>query len=272
VSEPIRYRLDDVRRHAGELVAAAGLIPRRAVVLASHLLWYDAAGAARFGIASLPGWLERLTVGEFDMTAEGKVMTERNGTAVLDGQNGVPPLILERGAALAVEKAREAGVGLVRVSNVGPTGPAAALAAEIALGPFAVVILGPGPSFSVALPSDQGLPAVFDSALAADVEPTAAWPPGLGPWATVLAPAEGWVILANAVAAWEPLDRFHARVNATLGEVLAPARPGQIAPAAWEVARRTVRERGIPLAAAERDALVDWARRLRVPLLESDAC
>jgi hypothetical protein len=273
VSEPIRFPLDDLRRYAAELVTAAGLLPRRAVVLASHLLWYDAAGAARYGMATLPGWLERLTAGEFDTATEGKVVIERNGTAVLDGRNGVPPLILERGAGLAVEKAREAGVGLVRVSNVGPTGPAAALAAEIALGPFAGVILGPGPSWSVALPSDQGLPAVFDSALTLDLGPTAAvaaWPPGFAPWATALAPSAGWVVLANAAEAWEPLDQFHARVNVALGEALKLPGPGQLTPAAWEAERRMVRERGVSLTTATRDALAGWAQRLRIPRLEPE--
>src|SRR4051812_39862632 len=108
-----------MRRFATDLVSRLGVAPQRSASLAAHLLWFDAAGASRFGIATLPRWLERIDGLEFDLAAEGKVTTERNGTAVVDGQNGLPPLILERVAGLAVEKAREAGIGLVRVAHLG---------------------------------------------------------------------------------------------------------------------------------------------------------
>jgi LDH2 family malate/lactate/ureidoglycolate dehydrogenase len=196
-------------------------------------------------------------------------MTERNGTAVLDAQNGLPPLILERAAGLAAEKAREAGVGLVRIAHVGPTGPAAVVAAELAIGPQAALILGPGPSWSVAMPSETGLPAVFDSALhpAEDSRPSPpAWPDELGPWAAVLAPDEGWLIAAVSIAAWEPLLAFHARVKQVLGEQGGNAQPraGQLLPAVWEAHRRVVREHGVPLPASVRKELIPWAERLGV--------
>jgi LDH2 family malate/lactate/ureidoglycolate dehydrogenase len=273
VSDLVRYRLDDVRRHATELANGVGLAPVRAAALASHLLWFDAAGASTFGIATLPRWLERIEAREFDVAAEGKVLTERNGTAVLDGQAGVPPLLLERAAILAVEKARDAGVGLVRVVHIGPTGPAAALAAEIAIGPFWAWIMGPGPSFALALPSDQGLPAVYDPALAPGAvgapgkarpaRPSWAGLDGLAPWAGVLATEGGWLIAALAVAAWEPLPKFHDRVHAVLRDHHDPG-PGQLLPDAWEAHRRDVRERGVPLPAAVRKDLARWAERLGV--------
>jgi hypothetical protein len=205
VSDPIRYRLDDVRRFATELASGLGVPRPRAAALASHLLWFDAAGAPSHGISTLPRWLDRFEAGEFDLAAEGRGMIERNGTAVLDGQNGLPPLILERAAGIAVEKARDAGVGLVRVSHVGPTGPAAALAAEMAIGPCSAMVLGPGPSWTLAIPTDAGLPALFDSALGSEGDSTlssTSWPEGLAPWAAVLAPEGGWLIAAIAVAAW----------------------------------------------------------------------
>jgi hypothetical protein len=256
-----------MRRFATDLVSGLGVAPSRAWALASHLLWFDAAGASSFGIATLPRWLERIEGREFDLAAEGKVMTERNGTAVLDGQNGLPPLILERAAGLAVEKAREAGVGLVRVAHLGPTGPAAFVAAELAIGPQAALILGPGPSWSLAMPSDRGLPAVYDSSLhvaeRAHHSPPA-WRDGVGPWAAVLVPDEGWLIAAVAIAAWEPLLAFHSRVKEALGDQEGGPRPGQLLPEAWETHRRDIREHGVPVPAAVRNQLLPWAERLGV--------
>ncbi|MBX6314493.1 MAG: Ldh family oxidoreductase, partial [Isosphaeraceae bacterium] len=140
-----RFRLDDLRHLAAALGAGVGLAPSRAAALATHLLWFDAAGAASFGIATLPDWLERIAARQVDPRAEGTIGLERAGTANLDGQNGVGPLILARAASLAAEKARDVGVGLVRVTGLGPTGPAAPAAAEIAIGPEAAALIGPGP-------------------------------------------------------------------------------------------------------------------------------
>jgi LDH2 family malate/lactate/ureidoglycolate dehydrogenase len=273
VSDLIRVRLDDLRRLTTDLVAGLGVTPPRAAALATHLLWFDAAGASSFGIATLPRWLERIDGRQFDPLAEGKVMTERNGTAVLDGQNGLPPLILERAAGLAVEKARDAGLGLVRVVHVGPTGPAAVVAAEMAIGPMSAFLVGPGPSWSLAMPAEEGLPVVYDSALEGSDktrQAPPAWPDGLAPWSAVLVPEGGWLVAAVAVAAWEPLAAFHARVRSAMRGLEGDPGPGQLLPADWEAHRREVREHGVPLPAAVRKELWTWAERLGVVPLTPD--
>ena len=127
-----RYGFDELRRFAAAIASAAGLAPARALALASHLLWFDAAGAPTLGIATLPSWLEEIDGGRLDPLAVGRVVSERTTLALLDGENGLPPLILERAAELAVEKARESAVGLVRVVGVGPVRSAAPIAAGTA--------------------------------------------------------------------------------------------------------------------------------------------
>jgi LDH2 family malate/lactate/ureidoglycolate dehydrogenase len=104
-----RYRLDDLRRFATALGSAGGLPLARAQGLANHLLWYDAAGAAFFGIGTLPVWLAAIEAQRVDPKVVGEVKSERGALTVVDGQRGLPPLVLERGAGLAVEKAREMG-------------------------------------------------------------------------------------------------------------------------------------------------------------------
>ena len=115
---------------------------------------------------TLPNWLEAIQAGRIDQVALGRVPAERTGLAVFDGRNGVPSLILERAAEIAVEKARETAMGLVRVSNIGRIDSAAAVAAGMAtMGPMAGFVLGPGSQWSMALPSPAGLPLVADSGL-----------------------------------------------------------------------------------------------------------
>src|SRR5262245_52127776 len=126
-----------MRRTASALLAGVGLAPARAFSLASYLLWFDAANAAPFGIGTLPDWLERLDAKEVDPSSEGRVARETIGTAVFDGGNGVAPLILARAGELATEKARDAGVGIVRVTAIKTAGPATAVSADMAVGPWA---------------------------------------------------------------------------------------------------------------------------------------
>jgi LDH2 family malate/lactate/ureidoglycolate dehydrogenase len=267
VADGRRDRIDDLRRFASALGMAAGLIPARAAALVAHLLWFDTAGAPRFGLATLPGWLDRIEQGTVNSKAEGRIVSEHAGTVVLEGQRGLPPLVLARAAALAGEKARDVGVGIVRVTGLGPTGPAAALAAEMAISPEIGFILGPSSSWTLALPSAEGLPAVFDSALAGTsaLNPRPAAPAALkslvGPWA-LMTPDEGWLVMALAVSAIEPLATFQERVSAAVkqcGEA-----PGQLLPGPWEACRSEAREHGLTIDRAARAELTRHAERLGV--------
>jgi len=268
------YRLDDLRRFASGLAAAAGVPATRASALASHLLWFDAAGAAPFGIATLPALLDRIASGEIDPGAEGVPVAERGGTAVFDGRRGVPLLVLDRVAGLATEKARETGVGVVRVENVASPGPAAVVAAEIAVvGPYVGAVLGPGPSWSLALPSDGGLPVVFDTALASPTDGKAprrakGAPPVnpvdaiIGPWAGVLAPGDGYLVAALGVTAMEALSTFHERVADAIRGLDETA--GRLLPGPWEARRVAAQEHGVAVDPAAWKALVGWADRSSV--------
>lgn len=276
MTDVVRYRLDDLRRLATALGVGVGMAPTRASAWASQVLWYDTTGAPSFGIESLPNWLERISQGEVDPRAEGKVTSEQLGTAVLDGNNGLAGLILARAGELAIEKARDAAIGLVRVVNLKTDGPATGVAAEMAFGPYVAAILGPGPAWSLALPSGEGLPAVFDSRLefeevAATSKRSSARPakttptplPLWTPWATALVPEGGWLVAALSVPAIESLSSLHERVSSTMRAT--DEAPGRLLPAVWESRRRGARERGLSVTTAKLSRLHDWANRLGVP-------
>jgi LDH2 family malate/lactate/ureidoglycolate dehydrogenase len=243
--------------------------PAKAAGLASHLLWFDEAGIPSHGVASLPDLLDRIDTGQVDPKTEGKVGQERNGTAVFDARHGIPLLGLEHAAGIAIEKARDAGVGLVAVRNLGSAGPAASIAAEMAIGPTAALIAGPDASWAVALPSPEGLPAVFDTTLASGPAPApmshhAELEAFVTPWASVLAPRESWLILAISVPAFESLSTFHSRVAAAI-ENLAEG-SGRLLPAAWEARRHEARSSGVVITPEGWKPLKRWAERLGVEL------
>ena len=268
-----RYGLDDLRRYATDLGVGLGVLPVRASALASHLLWFDAAGAAPFGIATLPALLDRFESGEIDAKSEGAVISERTGTVVLDGRKGVPLLVLDRAGGLATEKARDSGVGLVRVSNVGAVGSAAVIAAEMAVGPTAALLVGPGPVWAVALPGAGGLPAVHDPSLVGrqasqakpgkSAKPSPPEPEPLAAlWAQLLAGDGGWLVAAYTVTAQESLAGFFGRLSEPFRGLV--GREGVLLPEPWEVRRREARERGLAIAPSGWKALGQWAERLGV--------
>lgn len=278
MTDEVRYRLDDLRRFAIALGVGVGLAPSRASAFASQLLWYDSTGASSNGLETLPDWLEQIEAGEIFPQAEGAVTSEYLGTAVLDGGNGLPSLILARAGELAIEKARDAAIGLVRVTNVRDAGSAAGIAAEMAFGPYLAAILGPGATWSLALPSGDGLPAVFDSALAfqtgavappsktrSSARATEPTPLSLWiPWATAMVPPGGWLVAALGVTTIESLSGFHERVSGIMRET--EEAPGRLLPLTWENRRREARERGLSVTKGSWTRFQHWATRLGVPL------
>jgi LDH2 family malate/lactate/ureidoglycolate dehydrogenase len=221
------------------------------------------------------------------------VVAERTAVAVLDGQNGPAPMILERAAELAVEKAREAAVGLVRVFGTGSIRSAAPVAAAVAIGPMAGWVLGPNLCWSLALPSQGGLPLVVDSGLSAagagegsgahgaagrrgpaPSKSAAAGPDGAASASSlleglrrateVLVPEGGWLVAAVSIPALEAFATFDERLDSVAAGMTAA--PGRLLPEAWEATRREVRRSGVAVEAAAWKSIAQWARRLAVAL------
>lgn len=261
-----RYRLEDLRRLATALGTSAGLTPTRGAALAAHLLWSDAAGRPEVGLATLPDWLRRIELGEVDAATEGAILHEHAATAVLDARHGVGPLLLGRAAGLAGEKARETGVGLVRVKNLGRTGPAAALVAELAGGPFLAAVLGPDGSLALALPTNGGPPLVHDSTLANRGDGPDGSLAALAGLAPLLVPEGEWLVQAVSVPAIESLAAVQERVQATLAgrRGTSPTANGLLPPTELEARRQQARERGVPVADPVATELQARAQRLGI--------
>lgn len=295
-----RFAYDDLRRFAVALGTAAGFVPARSAALAAHLLWFDAAGAPSLGIATLETWLTAIDERRVDPLATGRVARERSSVADLDGENSVPLLVLERAAELAVEKARDSGVGLVRVVGIEPAASAAPIAAGIAIGPMAAWVIGPGGAWSLALPTAAGLPLVVDPGLpaaAASEKPAPAdaaggrnsaqaraassrrhdrnaapdFPEGMRLAAEVLVPEGGWLVAALAGTGPESLSAWHervARVRERSAVEDAGTRLHVLDPEGWEARRRRLWQEGVEVASTAWKPLV---RRARGPAIEPPA-
>jgi hypothetical protein len=266
VSHRHRYRLDHLRTFGVDVATGLGLAPARASEFLTSLLWFDAAGASSFGIASLPEWLEAIDGGSIDAGSVGTIRKEHTATAVLDARRGLTPLLLKRAGELAVERAREVGVGLVRVENLGRTCPAAWASSEIAIGPMIGFVQGPGSSLAVACPVAGTVAVVFDTALAGGATKSPGWSAlALPAWSAPFSGgAGGWLVGALAVTAFEPLATFHERIDEYLGG--SPPVPGEVRPRDWEARRVELLERGLPLPDPVRREMQRWAERLNLSM------
>ncbi len=139
--------------------------------------------------------------------------------------------------------------------NVGRIGATAEIASEIAVGPLVAEVASTG-SLALAVPVEGTVPAVFDTALA----PTGRT--SLPGWAALAEGADGWLVTARAVSAFESLARLHESVEVMLKNS-APL-PGEVRPDAWQARRLEQLERGLSLGKGTEKALRSWAERLGV--------
>jgi L-2-hydroxycarboxylate dehydrogenase (NAD+) len=73
----------------------------------------------------MPLYVRRIKAGGINRHPEIKVLEERPATALLDGDNGMGHLVMRRAAQLAIEKAKQTGVGWVGARMSNHAGPAA---------------------------------------------------------------------------------------------------------------------------------------------------
>jgi LDH2 family malate/lactate/ureidoglycolate dehydrogenase len=146
------------------------------LMVEADLLGYDTHGVFR-----LRQYVERLRGGGCNPTANVRVLSETAATALVDGDNGLGHLAMKRAVTLAMDKARNAGIGWVGVRRGSHAGPAALYvrpqAAENMIGLAAAVgsanhvapfggtdlLLGTNP-IAVAAPGDGPDPFVLDMA------------------------------------------------------------------------------------------------------------
>jgi L-2-hydroxycarboxylate dehydrogenase (NAD+) len=105
--------------------AAAGLPEEDAHVLGELIAEADLRGTDTHGVFRMPLYVRRIKAGGINRHPDIKVLEERPATALLDGDNGMGHLVMRRAAQLAIEKAKQTGVGWVGARMSNHAGPAA---------------------------------------------------------------------------------------------------------------------------------------------------
>lgn len=113
-------------REASEMIfRALGLREEDARTVADVMITNDLRGIPSHGIFNrIPGYVRAYQVGELEARPAWTLLRETPTTALVDGGNGLGLHVAARAMDLAIEKAREYGIGSVGVRNVGHMGGA----------------------------------------------------------------------------------------------------------------------------------------------------
>ena len=178
-----RVGMGSLRDFVAEAFRALGLAADDAAIFADALIFSE----LRFhpgqgqGVARLRRYQERISRGEVNVSAKIEVVKEGPSLALVDAGNGIGTVAASRAMRIAIDKAKESGIGTVIVRNSTHYG-SSAVHASLALehGCIGVAYTNAGPEmapwgaregavgtnpWAIAAPSDRGFPVVLDIAL-----------------------------------------------------------------------------------------------------------
>ena len=220
-TEPLVVPAGTLAAFAYRAFVAVGLPEEAAASVASLMVEADLIGADAHGIFRLPQFVRRIEGGGVNRTPDIQVHRTAAATALVDGDNGMGHLVMARAAEVAVDLARESGVGWVGTRRSNHAGPA---------------------SIYAAMPVDHGMVGIYSAVASAN---------HMGPWGGVDA-LLGTNPLAVGVPAGDepPVILDIATTVVSYGTVKNYALQGKAMPEGWMIDRRS----GAPLADAARRA------------------
>jgi L-2-hydroxycarboxylate dehydrogenase (NAD+) len=106
------------------VLVSVGIPTEDASQVAALMAESDARGGDAHGIFRLQQYVMQIETGGINARPNIRIINDRPGTALLDGDNALGHLVMKRAAELAIEKARRTGVGWVGTRHSNHAGPA----------------------------------------------------------------------------------------------------------------------------------------------------
>ena len=106
-----------IQRFMIDVFEALGTPPEDARVCAEVLIASDLRGIESHGVGRLKYYYDRIQAGQHQTQTEIEIVKETETTAVIDGHHGMGHVIAHGAMRLAMDKAREYGLGAVAVRN-----------------------------------------------------------------------------------------------------------------------------------------------------------
>ena len=124
MSTPMPVPFNQLRQFITTAMSKLGLPPADAATVGRLMAEADLQGSDGHGVIRLPQYARRILAGGINVRPSIKVVQERPGMALLDGDNGMGHLVMQRAAEMAIEKARVCGVAWVGTQFSNHAGPA----------------------------------------------------------------------------------------------------------------------------------------------------
>src|SRR5258706_2089856 len=105
-------------------LTSVGVPPEDAGQVAALMAESDARGGDAHGVLRLPQYVKQIQEGAVNARPNIRIVKERAGTALIDGDNALGHLVMKRATELAIEKARHCGVAWVGTLHSNHAGPA----------------------------------------------------------------------------------------------------------------------------------------------------
>ncbi len=172
--------VDVVRGFMAAVLEGLGTPPEDAAICADVLIASDLSGIESHGVGRLKYYYDRIQAGVQSTRTEIDIVKETETTVVIDGHHGMGHVIAYRAMSMAIEKARQHGLGAAAVRNgthFGIAGYYPLMAAQEGMMGFTVTNARPAiaPTFGTepmlgtnpiafAAPSDMAYPFCFDGA------------------------------------------------------------------------------------------------------------
>ena len=112
-----RHTPDDLLSFGSRVLETLGVPPADAALVADSLVQADLWGHGSHGMLRLPWYAARLRSGAMAAAADPATLVDTGPLVLLDGRDGVGQVLTERARVLAVERARQHGIGAVAVRN-----------------------------------------------------------------------------------------------------------------------------------------------------------
>jgi LDH2 family malate/lactate/ureidoglycolate dehydrogenase len=118
-------KVQDTKQFCVKLLEAYGVPESEAILLADSLIEAEKRGISSHGIMRLPIYIKRIKAGLMKAKADLTIIKDSGASVVLDANFSFGQIAAEHGMTLAIEKAKQFGIGVCQVRNSGHFGMAA---------------------------------------------------------------------------------------------------------------------------------------------------
>jgi LDH2 family malate/lactate/ureidoglycolate dehydrogenase len=122
VMDELVIAADNLKAIGTSLLKAAGVPPADAELVADSLVEANLRGVDSHGMQHLGIYVERIRRGLVELHPSFPILSESDGTALIDGQNALGQVAAMCAMELAIRKARQAGIALVGVRHTNHCG------------------------------------------------------------------------------------------------------------------------------------------------------